>query len=70
MAVQQRDGGGAADALSEIRAFNKTNPQYAITRLTLDRSQRARARHVALSDHGITVTRRMKTLEQGNVSEC
>lgn len=63
MAVRQADSDGATAALGRIRQFNRANPNYAITRETLDRSQQSRARHLALSDHGITVTGRMRGLE-------
>jgi len=64
MAVRQADSDGATAALGQIRQFNRANPNYAITRETLDRSQQSRARHLALSDHGITVTGRMRGLER------
>lgn len=64
MAVKQGDSESARQALAQIRVFNSVNPQYGITRQTLERSQHARARHAALSDHGITATRRMKSLNE------
>lgn len=66
MAVKQRDNDGAKEALAEIRKFNRGNSAYAITPKTLQHSQHMRARHDALSDHGITVTRRMKALGQSD----
>lgn len=62
MAVKQQDSDGAKEALAEIRKFNRGNSAYAVTRETLRRSRHMRDRHDALSDHGITVTRRMKAL--------
>ncbi|MEI2453866.1 PLxRFG domain-containing protein [Lysobacter firmicutimachus] len=69
MAVKQRDNDGAKEVLAEIRWFNRGNSAYAITRETLQRSQQMRARHDAMADHGITVTRRMRALGQDGATE-
>lgn len=68
MAMSQKDTDGAKVALAGIRQFNRGNRAYAITRKALQRSQHMRARHEAMTDHGVTVTRRMRTLDAGTSS--
>ncbi len=56
-------GDETTEAMADIAAFNAKNPEYAITRETIARSQKLRNRNRMLSEHGIVMTRRMRRLQ-------
>lgn len=61
LAVQMGDS--TTEPMADIAAFNAKNPDYAITRQTFTRSAKLRQRNSLLSENGIVMTRRMRSLQ-------
>lgn len=59
MARRLGDGEASRETMEQIRAFNRKNPEIAITRASLRRSLAQRARYSQRAEHGITLDRRL-----------
>jgi hypothetical protein len=59
MALRLDDGEARQEALDKIKAFNRANPEIAITTKGIRQSLGARARYSRDAEHGITLNRKL-----------